>query len=166
VTADIGFGRLAARLTGGYLHQLAGNQVVRLTPPDQPFAPFTQIVTVRVDPGNAFTIGAHPLLRLLPSFGIHVGVDYWRQSSEQVAYAGPAIPGIPASVLAVDSRIAVTTFSAGVTYSRSATAKPGFAGLPLDANWTFEQVIAGSGGRVQKTQAVRAGLRLYYRLFK
>lgn len=168
VTADIGFGRLAARLTGGYLHQLAGNELVRLTPPDQPFAPFTQIVTVRVDPGSVFTIGAHPLLRLLPSFGIHVGVDYWRQSSEQVAYASLAdsIPGIPASVLAVDSRIGVTTFSAGVTYSRPATAKPGFAGLPLDANWTFEQVIAGSGGRVRKTQAVRAGLRLYYRLFK
>ena len=168
VTADLGFGRLAARLTGGYLHQLAGNQLVRLTAPDQPFAPFAQIVTVRVDPGNVFTIGAHPLLRLLPPFGVQIGVDYWRRSSEQVAYASQAdsIPGVPASVLAVDSRIGVTTFSAGVTYSRPASAAAGFAGLPLDANWTFEQVIAGSGGRVLKTQSVRAGVRLYYRLFK
>ena len=168
LTTDISFGRLAARLTAGYLHQLAGNQLVRLTPPNQPYAPFTQIVTVRVDPGNVFTVGAHPMLRLLPSFGVHAGVDYWRQGSEQVAYvsAADSIPGIPASVLAVDSRIGVTTFSAGVTYSRPGATKPGSAGLPLDASWTFEQVIAGSGGRVQKTQAVRAGVRLYHRLFK
>jgi len=168
LTTDIGFGRLAARLTAGYLHQLAGNQLVRLTLPDQPYAPFTQLVTVRVDPGNVFTVGAHPMLRLLPSLGIHAGVDYWRHGSEQAAYvsAADSIPGIPASVLAVDSRIGVTTFSAGVTYSRPGATKPGSTGLPLDAGWTFEQVIAGSGGRVQKTQAVRAGVRLYHRLFE
>lgn len=168
ITTDVGFGKFAARLTAGYLHQLAGDQVVRLTSPAQPYAPFNQIVTVRVNPGDILTFGAHPMFRLLPSFGIQAGVDYWRQTAEQVAYAGAtdSIPGIPAAILATDSRIGVTTFSAGVTYSRPGATKPGTSGLPLDASWTFEQVIAGSGGRVLKTQTVRAGLRLYHRLFK
>lgn len=162
ITTDIGVGRFAARLTAGYLRQLAGNQIVRLTPPDQPYAPFDRVVTVRVKPGDVLTVGAHPMIRLMPSFGLQAGVDYRRESDEQVSYAsaGDSIPGIPASLLSVDSRIGVTTFSAGVTYSR-----PGKTGLPLDASWTFEQVIAGSGGRVLKTQTVRAGLRLYHRLF-
>jgi hypothetical protein len=166
LTTDVSFGRVAARLTAGYLHQLAGNQLVRLTPPDQPFAPFKQVVTVRVDPGNVVALGAHPMLRLAPSFGIQAGVDYWRRASEQVTYAsaGDSIPGIPASVLAVDSRIGVTTFSAGITYSGPGT-KPASTGLPIDASWSFEKVIAGSGGRVLKTQAVRASVRLYQRLF-
>ncbi len=163
ITTDIGVGRFATRLTAGYLRQLAGNQIVRLTSPDQPYAPFERVVTVRVKPGDVLTLGAHPMIRLLPSFGIQAGLDYRRESDEQVSYAsaGDSIPGIPASLLAADSRIGVTTFSAGVTYSR-----PGKTGLPLDANWTFEQVIAGSGGRVLKTQTLRAGIRLYHRLFK
>jgi hypothetical protein len=167
ITTDVGFGRLAARITAGYLRQLAGDQIVRLTSPAQPYAPFNQIVTVRVNPGDVLTLGAHPMLRLLPSFGVQAGVDYWRQAAEQVAYASAtdSIPGIPASILATDSRIGVTTFSAGVTYSRPGATKLGSTGLPIDASWTFEQVIAGSGGRVLKTQTMRAGLRLYHRLF-
>ena len=103
------------------------------------------------------------MIRLVPSFGIQAGIDYRRESDDQVSYAsaGDSLPGIPASLLSVDSRIGVTTFSAGVTYSR-----PGRTGLPLDASWTFAQVIAGTGGRVLKTQTVRAGVRLYHRLFK
>jgi len=168
ITTDVSFGRFAARLTAGYLRQLAGNQIVRLTPPDQPYAPFDQIVGVRVKPGDVLSIGAHPMIRLLPSFGFQMGVDYRRQGTEQVAYAsaGDSIPGIPASLLAVDSRTGVTTLSAGVTYARPGATSPGATGLPLDASWTFEQVIAGSGGRVLKTQTVRAGVRLYHRLFK
>jgi hypothetical protein len=163
ITTDIGVGRFAARLAAGYLRQLAANQVVRLTLPDQPYAPFDRVVTVRVEPGDVLTLGAHPAIRLLPSFGIQAGIDYRRESAEQVSYASTddSIPGISASLLAVDSRIGVTTFSAGVTYSR-----PGGTGLPLDASWTFEQVIASSGGRALKTQALRAGVRLYHRLFK
>jgi len=56
--------------------------------------------------------------------------------------------------------------SAGLTYARPGATKPGTTGVPLDAQWTFEQVIAGSGGRVRKTQSVRAGVRLYFRIFQ
>jgi hypothetical protein len=79
--------------------------------------------------------------------------------------AADSIPGIPAAVLALDSKIGVTTFSAGLTYARPGASKAGDTSLPFDAQWTFEQVIAGSGGRVRKTQTVRAGARLYLRLF-
>lgn len=163
VTTDIGVGRFAARLTAGYLRQLAGNQVVRLTSPDQPYARFDRLVTVRVKPGDVLTLGAHPMIRLLPSFGIQAGIDYRRESDDVVSYANPAdsIPGVPASLLSIDSGMGVTTFSAGLTYAR-----PGKTGLPLDASWTFEQVIAGTGGRVLKTQTLRAGVRLYHRLFQ
>jgi hypothetical protein len=167
LTTDLGFGPFGARLTGGYLRQLAANDVLRVTPADQPYAPFSQIRTLRVDPGDILTFGAHPFFRLVPALAIQMGVDHWRQGNEQVAYltAADSIPGIPASVLALDSKIGVTTFSAGLTYARPGASKAGDTSLPFDAQWTFEQVIAGSGGRVRKTQTVRAGARLYLRLF-
>jgi hypothetical protein len=167
LTTDLGFGPFGARLTGGYLRQLAANDVLRVTPADQPYAPFNQIRTLRVDPGDILTFGAHPFFRLVPPLAVQIGVDYWRQGDEQVAYltAADSIPGIPASVLALDSKIGVTTFSAGLTYARPGATKSGGTALPFDAQWTFEQVIAGSGGRVRKTQTVRAGGRLYVRLF-
>jgi hypothetical protein len=168
LTTDVGFGRFGARLSGGYLRQLATNDVLRVTAPDQPFAPFSRIRTVRVEPGDVLAFGAHPFVRLLPGFAVQAGVDHWRQAAEQVAYlsAADSIPGVPASLLALDSKIGVTTFSAGITYARPGATKPGEAGLPLDAHWTFEQVIAGSGGRVRKTQAIRAGVRVYVRVFQ
>lgn len=167
LTADLGFGPFGARLTGGYLRQLAANDVLRVTPPSQPYAPFDQVRTLRVDPGDVITFGGHPFLRLVPPLAVQIGVDYWRRGDEQVTYltAGDSIPGIPASVLALDSKIGVTTLSAGLTYARPARSTDGGTTLPFDASWTFEQVIAGSGGRVQKTQAVRAAVRLYVRLF-
>jgi len=167
LTTDLGFGPFGARLTGGYLRQLAANDVLRVTPADQPYAPFSQIRTLRVDPGDILTFGAHPFFRLVPALAIQMGVDHWRQGDEQVSYlaAADSIPGIPASVLALDSKIGVTTFSAGLTYARPGASKAGDTSLPFDAQWTFEQVIAGSGGRVRKTQTVRAGARLYLRLF-
>ena len=168
VTADIGFGRFGVRAAGGYLRQLAANDVLRVTGADQPYAPFSQVRTLRVDPGDVLSFGAHPFVRLLPPLAVHLGVDYWRRGDEQVAYlsADDSIPDIPASLLALDSKIGVTTVSAGLTYARPGATKPGTTGVPLDAQWTFEQVIAGSGGRVRKTQSVRAGVRLYFRIFK
>lgn len=168
LTTDVGLGRFGARLSGGYLRQLPANDLLRVTAPDQPYAPFSQIRTVRVDPGDVLTFGAHPFFRLVRGFAIQAGVDHWRQAAEQVAYlsAADSIPGVAASLLALDSKIGVTTFSAGITYARPGATKAGGAGLPLDAHWTFEQVIAGSGGRVRKTQAIRAGVRVYFRIFR
>ena len=82
------------------------------------------------------------------------------------ASAADSIPGIPASALSLDSEIGVTTFSAGVTYATPGVNKPGAKGIPVDAQWTFEQVVGGSGGRVSKFQSIRGGVRVYFRLFQ
>jgi hypothetical protein len=166
-TVDVGLGRFGARLTGGYLHQMAANDLLRVTPPDQPYAPFNQIKTVRVDPGDVLTLGAHPFVRLVPGFALQAGLDYRREEAETVTYlsASDSIPGLPASVLALDSEIGVTSFSAGVTYATPAVSKPGAKGIPVDAQWTIEQVVGGSGGRVRKFQSIRGGVRVYFRIF-
>jgi len=168
VTADVGLGRFGARLSGGYLRQMAGDDLLRVTPPDQPYAPFSQIKTVSVDPGDVWSLGAHPFVRLVPGFAIQIGVDHRHEGAETVTYASAAdsIPGIPASALSLDSEIGVTTFSAGVTYATPGVNKPGAKGIPVDAQWTFEQVVGGSGGRVSKFQSIRGGVRVYFRLFQ
>ena len=86
VTADLGLGRFGARLTGGYLRQLAANDQLRVTGPGQPYAPFNRIRTLRVDPGDILAFGGHPFVRLVPGFAIQAGLDHWRQTAEQVSY--------------------------------------------------------------------------------
>ena len=167
-TADIGVGRFGIRLTGGYLQQRPADDLLRVTPPDQPYAPFNHIKTVRVNPGDVFTLGAHPFVRLVPGFAIQAGVDHLHEGAETVAYlsASDSIPGVPASVLALDSEIGVTTFSAGITYATPGISKPGAKGIPVDAFWTLGRVVAGSGGRVSKFQSMRGGVRVYFRIFQ
>ncbi len=167
LTTDVGLGRFGVRLLGGYERSFAADYVARVTAADQPFAPASALRTVRAEPGDAVSLSAQPFLRVAPPIAITAGVSYWRRGAGTVEYATEAdsIPGIPAAILARDSRISATVFRAGVTYAAAGAQAPGGRGLPLEASWTYERVVGASGGRVPKLNRLRADVRLYLRLW-
>ncbi|MGH7630004.1 MAG: hypothetical protein ACREOF_11620, partial [Gemmatimonadales bacterium] len=167
LTTDVGVGRFGARLIGSYQRSLAADYVARVTAAEQPFAPSSALRTVRAEPGDAVFLSAQPFFRVAPPIAVTAGLSYWRRAEGTVAYATVAdsIPGIPASILARDSRVRVTVFRAGVTYAAAGAQAPGGRGLPLEASWTYERVVRASGGRVPKLSRLRADLRLYVRLW-
>ncbi|HEU5169146.1 MAG TPA: hypothetical protein VFU46_01340, partial [Gemmatimonadales bacterium] len=166
LTTDVGAGRFGARVVGSYERSFAADYVARVTPPDQPFAPSSALRTVRAEPGDVVSFSARPFVRLAPPLALQAGVSWWRRGAATVTYATDAdsIPGMPASVLARDTRASATILSAGVIYA-AADAGRGGRGLPLEASWAWEQVVGASGGRVPKVRRVRAEVRIYVQLF-
>lgn len=53
----------------------------------------------------------------------------------------------------------------GLTYSNPGRLRPGRRGLPVDAGWSYERVVKGSGGRVPDIHRLRARFRLYFGLW-
>jgi hypothetical protein len=84
-----------------------------------------------------------------------------------VSYASPAneIPGVDASVLAVDTKATATVLGIGLTYANPGGLRPGGRGLPVDAGWSYERVVRATGGRVANTHAMTARFRVYFGLF-
>jgi hypothetical protein len=167
LTTDLGFGRFGARLVGSYERSFSADYVARVTPPAQPYAPFTALRTVTAEPGDVVFLSAQPFLRLTPPIAITAGLSHWRRARGTVAYATEAdsIPGVSAAVLADDSKVSATVFRAGVTYAAAGARGPDGRGLPLEASWIYERVVDASGGRVPKVSRVRADVRLYLRLW-
>lgn len=163
IAADLARGRLGARLTAGYNRQLESTVQRRVSAPSQPLAFAYRAVAVTRDPGDEFTLGIEPFVRLAPGFAFSVGALHWSHGADQVGYAGAAIPGVAASDLAIDSKRSATMIQGGLTYSS-------FAGIygkgaPIEARWAYRSVVSASGGRVDKTRTMTFQFRAYYRLW-
>jgi hypothetical protein len=169
-TADLGGGRLGARLSGGYLMRLPALRVRRVSDIGAPYAEIARLTNVREDAGDILSLGAKPFLRLARNFAILGIVDYVRVGADAVAYDSPAdaIPGISANGLANGSRSSVTV-GGGVTYVGRAAhecEKGRPCGWPIDASWNYSTVTTGSGGRVVKFRMTTLEIRWYQRLWR
>jgi hypothetical protein len=162
--ADLGSGNFGVRLEGGYTRQLAADVIDAVAPPSEPFPPDSLVTTVRRDPGDVTTLAARPFFRLARTFALIGSVERWSRGQDEVEYRSPgdAIPGVDPGVLALDTETSSTVVSIGVTYSNPGALRPGGTGLPVDAGWTYERVVAASGGIVPDIHRIRARLRLYF----
>ncbi|MGH7508164.1 MAG: hypothetical protein ACREMZ_01680 [Gemmatimonadales bacterium] len=167
LVADLGAGRLGARLGGTYVRQLASNVAVRVTRPSQPLVGPDRLANVRRDPGDILAIQVLPFYRLARTLALQAGVQHWSRRSDQVAYASPAdaLPGVDASLLAEDTEANATLLSVGLTYANPGGLRPGGTGLPVDASWSYERLLRAGGGRMPDTHRVRGQLRLYFGLW-
>ncbi len=167
VTADLGKGNFGIRLEGDYNRQLAADIVARVAPPTQPFAGAGAISIVHDDPGDITTLAARPFYRLARNIAIQGSAIYWSRGVDEVSYASAAdeIPGVDASVLAVDTEAKATILGIGITYADPGALRPGGKGLPVEAGWSYERVVKGSGGRVANTHSFTGRLRIYFGLF-
>ena len=161
---DLGSGSLGVRLEGGYNRQLAADVVDAVAPPSQPLAGSDLITTVRLDPGDVTTFAVRPFWRVARTFALIGSLERWSRGEDAVEYRSPedAIPGVDPSVLAQDTDAGATVVSVGVTYSNPGALRPGGAGLPVDAGWSYERVIGASGGIVPDLHRIRGRLRLYF----
>jgi len=161
---DLGSGNIGVRLEGGYTRQLAFDVVDAVAPPGDPFPPDSLLTTVRRDPGDVTTLAARPFFRLARTFALIGSVEHFSRGQDEVEYRGPsdAIPGVDPGVLALDTETSSTVLSIGVTYSNPGALRPGGKGLPVDAGWTYERVVAASGGIVPDVHRLRARFRLYF----
>lgn len=169
-TADLGAGRLGARLSGGYLLRLPALRVRRVSDIGAPYAEIARLTNVREDAGDILSLGARPFFRLARNFAIHGIVDYVRVGADAVAYDSPAdaIPGISANGLANESRSSVAV-GGGVNYVGRAAhdcEKGRRCGWPIDASWNYSTVTTGSGGRVVKFRMTTLEIRWYQRLWR
>jgi hypothetical protein len=167
LTTDLGAGRWGTRLEADYNRQFPADYLLRVAPHTQPFAGINLLTAVRRDPGDIVTLTARPFFRLAPTFALLGTVSHWSRQADEVSYATAAdeIPGVPASVLAEDTKASATVLGIGVTYANLGAMRPGGKGLPVDASWSYERIVSASGGIVPNAHRVRASLRVYVGLF-
>lgn len=161
---DLGSGNVGVRVEAGYNRQLAGDVVERVASPFQPFPVRSLLAAVRLDPGDVTTMAVRPFFRLARTFALIGSLERWSRGEDAAEFrsAADAIPGVDPAVLVQGTDASATLVSIGVTYSNPGALRPGGTGLPVDAGWTYERVIAASGGIVPDTHRLKARLRLYF----
>lgn len=166
-TADLGAGRWGFRAEGMYNRQLAADYILRVAPPTQPLAGLDRLSAVHRDPGDVVRLAVRPFFRLAPTFALEGLLMHWSRGEDDVAYltAADEIPGVPASVLAQDTKASATVLGIGITFSNAGRFRPGGRGLPLDASWGYERIVRTTGGVVPDRHTFRARLRAYFGLF-
>jgi len=165
LVTDIGGGPIGARVTGSYVRQLPSDITARVTSPGQPYVGPERLALVRRDPGDIIALGVQPFYRLARTLALKAGVEHWSRGEDQVSYAGAAVPGVDAGLLAVESKVNATLLSIGITYANPGALRPGGKGLPVDASWSYERVLRSGGGRTPDTHALKGSLRVYFGLW-
>ena len=168
-TADAGAGRWGTRVTGGYLFRFAALRVRRLTPPGQPYPVYIRRTNLRVNAGDILSLGVQPYVRLTGNFAAHLQADYQRIAQDRTAYDRPidAIPGLDANILSEGRRSALA-LGVGVSYvGRAALECQAHhrCGWPIDASWSYTQVVRGTGDRVTRFRTTRLEIRWYQRIW-
>jgi len=167
LVTDLARGRAAVRLVGSYNRQFAGNQQRRIGPPDQPFQEVRTLAALRRDPGDVVGVGVFPAYRFTRTLAFLAGAEWWRRGADTYAYAEgqPPLAGLDPQVLAAESSATAVTVRAGLTLAHPGEPGPAGGGTPLAASVTWERVVSATGGRVPKTESVRATLRIYSRFW-
>jgi hypothetical protein len=166
-TVDLGRGRFGSRMTASYEHSFAAVIERRVGGPAQPIPFASSLRDVRRTPGGLLDLSIAPFFRLGSTLGITSGVRYRRHSLDKVSFASgnDSLPGgIDPSILAQSTDWSVTSFLAGVTYMSPAAADLARPGFPVEASWTVEGPLSGSGGIIAKERIMRVQFRMYMRL--
>ena len=162
LVADWGSGSVGARFTAGYTMQLAATVEHRATSPVTPLDLSAPIVTADWNPGDVIHLGVRPFFRIAEAFAVQLGIAYYRHGRDSYESTSP---GVDPSIMEEGTKRDAWVFGGGMTYSSPSAADPRAKGLPVEAYWTYEGVVASSKGVVPKVRGVRFGLRLYFGLW-
>ena len=166
-TVDLGRGRFGSRMTASYEHSFAAVLQRRVAGPAQPIHFASALRDVRRTPGGLIDLSIAPFFRLGSSLGITGGVRYRNHSQDEVALASEGddpLPGVDPGVMAEGTDWSLTSFLAGVIYTSPAAMDLTRPGFPVEASWTVEGPLSGSGGIVAKERIMRVQFRMYMRL--
>jgi hypothetical protein len=142
---------------------------MRVTPPDLPLAPLTQLATVKRTPASYLGLEVAPTWLMDDAFSVRVNYSYFNQGPTRHSYVDAADESrvrLPASVLDEGTGVRLTRIGGGLTFSTLARYEAGHASLPYSVTVSYDNTIWGRGGRVPQTGMFRIQLRAYIRLFK
>jgi hypothetical protein len=141
----------------------------RVTTPDLPMAPFSQLAMVNRSPGSYVALDLAPTWLLDDAFSVRVTYSYLNQGPTHYSYVDPADSlrvGMSAGVLDQETAMRAMRIGGGVTFATLSRYLAGTASLPYSLTVTYESTIWGRGGRVPQESIFRIQLRAYIRLFQ
>ena len=147
----------------------ADNLERRVTPPDLPFAPITQLAMVHRQPGAWVGLEVAPTWMLDDAFSVRLTYSYFNQGQTHYSYvnaADSARVGLSAGVLDQETDQRLSRIGGGITFSTLSRYLAGTAALPYSLTVSYENTVWGRGGRVPQASIFRIQLRAYVRLFK
>jgi hypothetical protein len=170
--SDLVFGRRAwLSLAGRYGWQLADEQIMRVSPRSQPFAPLYTRRTVSRDLGDYIELEATPRLNLSRYFMLGAQYLYRRKAEDRhtgsflvTNLAGENIT-LDASVLDAGTKHEEHRLTAGVVFSTVAAYRERRARWPIEISYRHGETLTGSGGLVPKAVVESIEARFYVRLF-
>ncbi len=171
-TADVVLGRRLWLSAGArYGWQLADETILRIAPPDEPFAPLFTRQLVSRDLGDYLELELAP--RAVLSRYFSVGASYLFRHDAEDRHTGTfettdlsgGSTTLDASVLDANTEETSHRLTVGVVYSTWAAYREGRTPIPIELAYLHGETLAGSGGRVPKisTETIRA--RVYIKLF-
>jgi hypothetical protein len=140
----------------------------RVTTPDLPMAPLSQLATVNRKPGSYVALDVQPVWVLDDAFSVRFAYSYLNQAQTHYSYVTAADSlrvGLPASVLDQETDQRLMRIGGGVTFSTLSRYVAGNASLPYSVTVSYENTIWGRGGRVPQASIFRIQIRGYVRLF-
>ena len=148
----------------------AADQIpMRVTPPEFPIAPLSQLATIRRKPAPWLGADLAPTWLVDDAFSVRVAYGFFSQGPTKHSYVNPADSAVvllPASVLDQDTGVRWMRIGGGVTFSTVGRYAKGRASLPYSVTVSYENTVYGGGGRVPQESVFHIAIRGYVKLFK
>jgi hypothetical protein len=141
---------------------------LRVTPPNLPMAPASQLAVIRRKPSPYLGVELAPTWLLDDAFSMRVTYGYFDQGTTRHSYANPADSLRvlrPASVLDQETAARVMRIGAGITFSTLSRYLAHRASLPYSVTVSYANTVWGRGGRVPQLSEFRIRIRAYVRVF-
>ena len=175
VFQDVAFGEwLLLRAAARYGIQMADDVILRVHPPDRPYAFASTMAVVHRDLGDYFQLLLRPAISLNSAISVGLEYDYWRLSEGVYSIADP-LPDSPApdaTPLSVETSQSRHMVGVGITYDMSnARTREDLAAdrTPVRSPWLFNlsirRSVAGSGGQTPAAFMYAASFRFPIRVF-
>ena len=148
----------------------ASDQIpMRVTPPEFPIAPLTQVAEIKRRPAPYVAIDVDPTWMLDDAFSVRVAYGYFSQGAMRHSYVNPTDElrvGLPASVLDEATAMRWMRVGAEVTFLTLGRYAKGRASLPYSVSVGYDNTIWGRGGRVPQASEYHVNFRAFFTLFK
>lgn len=163
---DVGIGGwFVLSAAGRYGLQLADELVLRVHPPDRPFALMETESVVERDLGDYFALRLAPQLRLNEYLSFGLEYDYWRKGTDRYTLVSTAGELTDVSPLEVETSQTRQRLGVGVFYRAGGKAAEAGRAPPWLFGFVYQGAIGGSGGQTPASQLVTFTLRAPVKIF-
>jgi hypothetical protein len=142
---------------------------MRVTPPQYPVVPLTQLATIKRKPASYVGLELDPTWTIDDAFSVRMAYRFFTQGATLHSYVDPADAarvGLPASVLDEGTATRWMRIGGGVTFSTADRYAKGHAALPYSVSVGYENTIWGRIGRVPQESVFHINFRAYFTLLK